>query len=37
MFGGPCGVYRSYRREAHREYEQHEIVAGRKDRFDGPM
>jgi hypothetical protein len=37
VFGGGCSVYRSYQRECFPEYEQHEIVAGRKDRFDGPI
>ena len=32
---GPGGGYRSYPRERFSDYELHQIVAGRKDRFDG--
>jgi len=32
---GPGGGVRSYPRERFSDYELHQIVAGRKDRFDG--
>jgi hypothetical protein len=32
---GSGGGYRSYPRERFSDYELHQIVAGRKDRFDG--
>jgi hypothetical protein len=34
---GSGGGYRSYGREGFPEHELHQIVAGRKDRFDGFM
>ena len=34
---GSGGGYRSYRREGFPDHELHQIVAGRKDRFDGFM
>jgi len=35
LIAGSGGGYRSYRREGFPEHELHQIVAGRKDRFDG--
>ncbi len=37
LIAGSGGGYRSYRREGFPEHELHQIVAGRKDRFDGLM
>jgi hypothetical protein len=37
FFAGSGGGYRSYRREGYPEHELHQIVSGRKDRFDGLM
>jgi hypothetical protein len=37
FFAGASGGYRSYPREGYPEHELHQIVAGRKDRFDGLM
>ena len=35
LIAGSGGGYRSYRREGFPEIELHEIMAGRRDRFDG--
>ena len=35
LVAGSGGGYRSYPRERFSDYELHQIVAGRKDRFDG--
>jgi len=35
LIAGSGGGYRSYPREGFPEHELHQIVAGRKDRFDG--
>lgn len=37
LFAGTGGGYRGYRREGFAEHEWHQIVAGKKDRFDGLM
>ena len=35
IVAGSGGGYRSYPRERFSDYELHQVVAGRKDRFDG--
>jgi len=37
LIAGSGGGYRSYKREGFPEHELQQIVAGRKDRFDGLM
>jgi hypothetical protein len=37
LIAGSGSGYRSHRREGFPEHELHQIVAGRKDRFDGLM
>ncbi len=37
LIAGSGGGYRSYRREGFPEHELQQIVAGKKDRFDGLM